>query len=121
MSYDCAGGCPRISRYSTDDSQVTYNGRPVGNEGQNCVKQMNYATPFISEFMVRTPFPTSAPTGPQALPSPRCMDSPNSKKFNFGKKRRNCKWMRKRETRIKKWCQYKYIQSGCPKSCDHCS
>ena len=55
----------------------------------------------------------SAPTTGQ-----QCMDSPNHKKFKMGKKQRTCKWMSKKVFRIKKYCKYNKIQSGCPKSCD---
>ena len=113
MSNDCPDSCPRILRFSTNDPEVTYNGQKVGDDEQNCVKQMNSAVPKISRFMVRTPFPTTAPIM-------ECQDSPNHQKFQMGKKRRSCKWMTQRGFRVTKFCKEKHIQLGCPKSCYQC-
>ena len=118
MSYDCPNGCPRVSRYSSNDPKIKYNGSVVGNDNQNCAKQINYAVPFVSGYMVRTPFPTSAPT--IANLGIGCKDAPSSKKFKMGKKKRPCKWMKKKDERKKKFCKYKYIQNGCPQSCGKC-
>jgi len=123
MAYGCrtdqcdkntASSCPGIQRFSS--STVTFEGKPTGDEYNNCARQHNKVRVKVENYEdgTRISSPTASPNN---QPS-NCEDS--TRPFLVNLKDRTCAWVRNFQTTLRCAKGNGAVANHCPKTCGKC-